>query len=382
MVQCKWHPSLRVVITAAWVEGQYLLKVVGSRGQQSYVPLTVWDPASHATYVVMSGVLTDQAFNPYGNYDLYQGAASCAPDVYPCSSRSRVVSFDRPYATGDGAGSYLSLVYPLTRFAEHHSLDVTYWTDIILSTEGSLLTDHRVLISPGHDEEWSLEMRRAATAAAGRGVNLIFFGASAVLRKVRLQASPLGPDREMVNYRNPQADPLYGVDNAAVSQNWWGQAPANLPDSDLVGASYVGYYNGGSFPLVVSEPSSWLFAGTGLRDGAMIRGVMSGDFQADDPAFGGGRSGVEIIAHSRVTITGHPERHYADTTYYTMPGSYAGVFSSGTVGWIPSLQDCAAGPDCPGRIMQEVTGNLLRVFGAGPVGLRYPSTNNTLRYYG
>jgi hypothetical protein len=381
MVQCKWRPSIQVVITAAWVEGQYLLKLVGNRGQQSYVPLTVWDPTSHATYVIMSGVLTDQAFNPYGSYDLYQGAAACAPHVYPCSTRSRVVSFDRPYATGDGAGSYLSLVYPLTSFAEQHSLDVTYWTDITLATNGSLLTDHRVLISPGHDEEWSLEMRRAATAAVSRGVNLIFFGASPVLRKVRLQSSPLGPDREMVNYRDPQADPFYGVDNAEVSQNWWGQAPADLADSELVGASYVGYYNSGSFPLVVSEPSSWLFAGTGLRLGATVRGVLSGDFQAYDRALGGTPSGVEILAHSRVTISGHPDRDYADTTYYTLPGSFAGVFSSGTVGWIPSLQGCATGPACPAGVMQEITGNLLRVFGAGPVGLKYPSTGNTERYY-
>ena len=76
------------------------------------------------------------------------------------------------------------------------------------------------------------------------------------------------------------------------------------------------------------------------------------------------------------------DRTYADTTYYTLHASHAGVFSSGTVGWIPSLEDCAAGPTCPARLMQEVTGNVLRVFGAGPVGLRYPSIGNTQRYYG
>ncbi len=383
MVECNWRPSLRVMITGAWVQGQYLLKLVGSGGQQSYIPLTVWDPASAATYVLMTGVLTDQAFNPYGGFDLYQGASACASNVYPCSSRSRVVSFDRPYDVGNGAGSYLSLMYPLTYFAEQHSLDVTYWTDITLSTHGSLLTSHRVLISPGHDEEWSLEMRQAATAAAGHGVNLIFFGASPVLRKVRLEPSPVGSDREMVNYRDPQADPLYGVDNPEVSQNWWGQAPASLPDSELVGGDYVGYYdNSGSFPLVISQPSSWLFAGTGLGVDATVPDVLNGDFQAYDPSLGGVPAGVDILAHSRVTITGHPDRSYADTSYYTMPGSGAGVFSSGTVGWIPSLQNCAPGASCPARLMQEITGNLLRVFGAGPVGLKYPSVDNTQQYYG
>ena len=46
----------------------------------------------------------------------------------------RVVSFDRPYGYGNGAGTYLSLVYPLTRLAEEEGLDVTYWTDLTLAT--------------------------------------------------------------------------------------------------------------------------------------------------------------------------------------------------------------------------------------------------------
>jgi hypothetical protein len=382
MVHCEWQASLSFTVSNAWVQGQYLLKLVGSGGQQGYVPFTVWDPGSHATYVIMSGVLTNQAFNAFGGYDLYQGATACAPGVYPCSTRARVVSFDRPYAEGDGASSYLTLEYPLTRFAEMHGLDVTYWTDITLSTNGDLLSNHKVLISPGHDEEWSLEMRQAAEAASSRGVNLIFFGASPVLRKVRLEPSPLGPDREMVNYRDPSSDPLFGVDDAEVSQNWWGQLPADRPDSELVGADYVGYYNDGSFPLLVTEPSSWLFAGTGLVAGSTISGVLTGDFQAYDPALGGTPSGVEILSHSNVKITGNPDRHFADTTYYTMP-SGAGVFSSGTTNWITTLEPCSpAAASCPADLMQAITGNLLRVFGSGPAGLRYPSVSNVTQFYG
>lgn len=384
MVSCSWPAAATFTVTPAWVQGQYLLKLVGSGGQQSYVPLTVWDPASRATYVLMAGVLTEQVFNPFGGYDLYQGATPCAPSHYPCSSRSRVVSFDRPYANsfGQGAGSYLSLEYPLTRFAEKHGLDVTYWTDITLATHGSLLTRHKVLISPGHDEEWSLRMRQAALTAADEGVNLAFMGASPVLRKVRLEPSPLGVDMQIVNYRNPAADPLYGVDNAEVSQNWWGQPPAELPASTLVGARYIGYYNSGSFPLLVSDPSSWLYAGTGLAAGATVAGVMTSDFQAYDPARAGNPPGVEILAHSLVRVTGHPHRDYADTTYYTMAASKAGVFSSGTIGWIPAMQACAPSlAACPAHVMRALTANLLRVFGAGPAGEAHPSVANWQQFY-
>lgn len=383
MVQCQWPASTSFTITKRWVQGQYLLKLVGSGGQQSYVPLTVWDPTSHAPYVFMEGVLTQQVFNAFGGYDLYQGATACAPGHYPCSTRSRVVSFDRPYASGNGASTYLSLVYPLTRFMEKHGLNVTYWTDITLAQHANLVANHRVLISPGHDEEWSLRMRQAAVAARNKGVNLIFFGASPVLRKVRLQSSPLGPNRQIVNYRNPTKDPLYGKNNAEVSQNWWGQAPASTPASQLVGAKYVGYNNFTSFPVRVSDPSSWLFAGTNLAAGAQIPGVLTTDFQAFDPTRAQNPPGIQILAHSPVTIEFHPNRKYADTLYYTLPSSKAGVFESGANSWIPSLRPCTAtATACPEHLMRALTGNLLRVFGAGPVGLTHPSVSNWRTFYG
>ncbi|MCL5948255.1 MAG: hypothetical protein M1420_03720 [Actinobacteria bacterium] len=390
MVQCNWPPSLSFQITQSWPQGQYLLKLVGSGGQQSYVPLTIWDPDSHAAYVIMSGVITQQVFNPFGGYDLYQGATPCAPSHYPCSSRSRVVSFDRPYAYGNGAASYLSLVYPLTRFAEQRGLDVTYWTDLTLAEHGNLLANHKVLISPGHDEEWSLHMRQATVAAAAKGVNLIFFGASPILRKVRLQPSPLGTDMQVVNYRNPSKDPLYNpavdascVSNSRVTQNWWGQAPACQPASSLVGARYIGYNNYTSFPLVVSDASSWFFAGTGLVNGAKVPGVLSTDFQAYDPSRTGNPPGLQILAHSPVSVEFHPNRKYADTTYYTMPTSHAGVFQSGTNAWITSLTGCPPStPHCPRYYIRIMTGNLLKLFGQGPAGLTQPSQSNWRQFYG
>ena len=64
MVQCSWSASLCVTVTARWVPGEYLLKLVGSGGQQSYVPLTVWDPASRAAYVIMDGVAHRPGLQP------------------------------------------------------------------------------------------------------------------------------------------------------------------------------------------------------------------------------------------------------------------------------------------------------------------------------
>lgn len=264
---------------------------------------------------------------------------------------------------------------------ERHGLDVTYWTDITLATHGALLTNHRVLLSLGHDEEWSLRMREAVLQAEGRGVNLVFFGASPILRKVRLAASPLGPNLEVVNYRDPQEDPLYGVDNARVTQNWWGQAPADAPASEIVGDSYIGFNNTQHFPLVVTDASSWLYAGTGLTNGATVPNVLFTDFDGYIPARPN-PPGVEILAHSPVVIGFSGAHYYADTTYVTSPTSKAGVFESGTNNWIPALAPCGADTSgCPAPILTTMTRNILRLFGEGPTGLVAPSTANWQRFY-
>jgi hypothetical protein len=380
MVECGWSASLRVRISSAFVQGDYLFKLTGSGDQQSYVPLTVWDPRSHATYLVQNSVLTWQAWNPYGGYDLYEGATPCAPDVYPCSSRSLVVSFDRPYdpSYGEGAADFLSEEYPLVRFMEQHGLDVTYGTDITTDEDPQLLLNHRAVLSLGHDEQWSLSMRNAAVNALAHGVNLAFFGASPILRKVRLQASPLGPDREVVNYRDPEADPDYRTDPSEVSQNEWIQPPANWSPSELVANTYLGAEF--DVPLVVSDASSWLYQGTGLQNGDQLTGVVRADYNGYVPS-DPNPPNVEILAHSPVTpAVGTPG--YADTVYYTSSQSKGGVFSSGTNAWIPAMNPCVpASSTCPVPDLDQMTGNLLRLFGSGPAGVEEPSVGNWQDFY-
>jgi hypothetical protein len=380
MVQCSWGLATQFRITPAFVQGDYLLKLVASNGAASYVPLTVWDPSSTAAYVVMNAVFTWQVFNPYGGYDLYQQGNSTAPG-YPPPDRSRVVSFDRPYGYGDGAATFLTNEFPLIELMERHGLDVTYWTDITLATHGNLLANHRVLLSLGHDEEWSLRMREAIQRAEAHGVNLVFFGASPILRKVRLAPSPLGPNLEVVNYRDPTEDPLYGVDNAEVTQNWWGQPPADAPAAQIVGDSYIGFNNTQHFPLVVTDASSWLYAGTGLENGSEVPNVLFTDFDGYIPARPN-PPGVEILAHSPVTIGFSGAHYYADTTYVTDRASGAGIFESGTNNWIPALEPCSSvASGCPAPLLTIMTRNILRLFGQGPTGRTQPSVANWQQFY-
>jgi hypothetical protein len=386
MVACdNWTPTLNLSVTAAFVQGDYLLKLVGAGGQESYVPLTVWDPTSKATYLVKNDVFTWQAWNPYGGYDFYAGEGPCPSDVYPLCSRARIVSYDRPYAYGEGAGDFLGSEYPFIRFIEEHGLDVAYVTDVAVEEHPAILVDHKTLLSLGHDECWSLVERQAADTAEQAGVNMVFFGASAVLRHVRLQGSPLGPDREEVDYRDGSEDPLNGKGNPLqVTGNIWASPPADWSEVGFVGENYVGFVEPGNrpVPFVVADANAWIFKGTGLSDGSSVPGVIATDLDEFDPY--DHPANLEILGHSPVPLKesiselGDSQGFLdSDMTYYSDPTSHAGIFDSGTTNWIPSLAPCPpARRTCPAPMVGKITGNLLALFGKGPAGRFQPSTPN------
>jgi hypothetical protein len=389
MVACaNWTPSLTVPIDGRFVPGDYLFKLVGSQRQQSYVPLTVWDPDSHAAYLVKNDVFTWQAWNPYGGYDYYTGTGRCPPKVYPLCSRARVVSYDRPYGDEQGTGDFLWLEAPMVRFVEQQGLDISYATDVTVAEHPQILANHRMLLSLGHDECWSLPERQAAAAAEHKGLNLGFFGASALLRHVRSQSSPLGPDRELVDYRDAAADPLNATaDPRQVTGNTWSSPPASWPETNFVGEAYNGFLEPRvSEPLTVTDASAWIFAATGVHNGQQLPGVIGSDVDSLQPP-ASHPPNVQILTHSALPAahaqpnTTSGAMFYSDMTYYTDPTSHAGVFDSGTNNWIPALQAHPGEPQSSAQAVRAITTNLLRVMGQGPAANTQPSTPNWQHSY-
>ncbi|HTW07131.1 MAG TPA: N,N-dimethylformamidase beta subunit family domain-containing protein [Acidimicrobiales bacterium] len=387
MVSCdNWERSDVLEVTKAWPSGDYLLKLTGSGEQQGYVILTVWAPSSRATYLVMTRSLTEQAWNPYGGYDFYEGQGACQldSDSYPPCNRARVVSFDRPYDWGDGAADFLGNEYPLVEWVEQHGLDVTYCTDITVSERPGILLEHKALLSLDHDEVWTNSERLAALAAAAKGVNIVFFGAAPVLRHARLEASSLGPDREEVDYRDSAEDPLDGSGNPMdVTGNTWSSPPSSWDETAFVGEEYSGYLlpNAPSAALVPYDASSWIFKGSGLTDRSAVPDVIASDIDHVDPS-GPMPANLQVLAHSPVPLSsaytnmGEWDGYtYSDMTYWSNPTSGSGVFDSGTVNWLTALVECSPAA-CPAPKIGRITGNLLRVFGEGPAGRAHPSVAN------
>jgi hypothetical protein len=373
MVATRWRPSLTIRIGPDWSPGVYLLKLVAATGQR-YVPLTVRDDTSKAALAVMNAVTTWQAYNRWGGRNLYVG-----PDGR-LETRSRVVSFDRPYY-GNGAGEFLGNEYPLVRLVESLGLDATYWTNVDLHSHPERLLAHRGLVSLGHDEYWSTRMRRGAEAARARGVNLAFLGANAVYRHIRLEPSAIGRHRQQVNYKpwSIGDDPAWKTDPSQVTTDWR-RPPLNDPESRLLGAQYE--CNPVHADGVVVAPSSWLLAGTRVRAGTRLPGLIGDEYDRVQP--GAPRPGrVQVLLHSPVHCQGAAVRgaSFADTTYYTAD-SGAGVFNAATSSWVCQLSRACAKPRrsaVTARVVRTATVNLLRTFAHGPAGQRHPSQSNLAR---
>ncbi|MDH2904725.1 MAG: hypothetical protein PXZ08_12395 [Actinomycetota bacterium] len=389
MVACwNWKLSATMAITPSFVPGDYLIKLVAGPLVASYILLTVWDPASTATYVVVNRSMVEQGWNTFGGYSFYAGRGGCIIDSssYPVCNRARVVSFDRPYDTGNGSSDFLTNEYPLVQLMEHEGLDVTYITDITLSTDPAILSNHKVVISLDHDESWTYSERLALLHAQANGLNAIFFGAAAMVRHVRLEPSILGLNRQEVDFRNSYEDPLFakGTDPNNVTGNTWESPPASWSPLPQIGVQYSGYLSPNVFvPMVVADAGSWVFKNTNLANGSALANVIASDVD-HVIASSGEPANLEVLAHSPIptsvgTFSGTTwnGQSYSDMVYFTNPVSHAGTIDTGNNVWIGDLNRCtSAQPNCAAPALIQITNNILRVFGQGPSGLIEPAVTN------
>ncbi|MFD7560320.1 N,N-dimethylformamidase beta subunit family domain-containing protein [Streptomyces sp. NPDC059835] len=364
--------------TTGWPEGNYLLRLDTADGEraQRYVPVTVRSASAAGRMLFANAVGTWQAYNRWGGADLYTGATGTS------GSRSLAVTFDRPYTNARGAGQFLTYEAPLLALAERIGMPLAYATGIDVARDRALLRGAVALVSPGHDEYWSPEQRANVTEARDAGTNLAVFGANCCYRRVRLQESVVGADRTVVCYKDDYAlDP--GYRRGLPPTNDYRRRPSPEPESSLLGVIYDGYPV--DAPLVVTRPEHWLFAGTGAAAGESFRHLVGVEFDRIDLRYPTPRP-VEILAHSPVVHKGR--NTYADTVYASLP-SGAGLFATGTMRWVESLEAGQAGATVKhgldagtGRFTRAVTENVLRAFAAGPAGSGRPALDNVSLHYG
>jgi hypothetical protein len=368
MAEARWKVSTSFAIDELWPPGAYLLRLDSAAGGAHYVPLTVRHPNVAADLTLVNAVSTWQAYNPWGGCTLYD----CF-DNLP-RKRADIVSFDRPYSAfyGHGSADFLTHELPLIAFAEQQGIDIEYITSVDLHLEPELAQAHHGVITTGHDEYYSTPMRAALVDALDAGVNLAFFGANAVYRHIRFEPGHSGAaERRMVNYRST-ADPAARRDPQLATVNWR-ERPLQRPEAEIVGIEY-GCAEARA-DLVLTNTDNWVYAGTDARNGQRLRRLVGVEFD-QLPAAAITPPGIEVLAASPVVCR---QARWQQVTAYRSTDSGAGVFAAGTIDW-----NCGLDGTCPDierfEVVRGVTGNVLRVFAAGPAGRAHPSTENAARY--
>jgi hypothetical protein len=297
MISCDWSTSWTLNVPASWTSGSYLAAFTTEDGHRSLVPFVVRDDARRSDFLVVLPFTTYQAYNQWPlngkiGKSLYYGyghdgddsealaaeGASDRLDVhgFPVSygSRARTVSFARPYSNV-GLPQRADLDYEFLQWAERSGYDVSYATSVDLHAGRIDPSQYSALVFSGHDEYWSQDMRDTVQAAVGTGTHAAYIAANNVYWHVRFEPGPAGSDEPAMVCWKSDPDP---APDASGPTCLWREVDSNGAKSEqsLVGVQYNGIPKQ-EMPLVVSRPDHWFWAGTGVRDGETIPGIVGGE---------------------------------------------------------------------------------------------------------
>lgn len=117
--------------------------------------------------------------------------------------RAYAVSFDRPYGTQSmQSNTYLfDSEYGLNVFLEAQGYDLTYYSDVDLENNTTLLNTAKLVIVNGHHEYWTKNVYDCLTNAADAGVNMMFNSSNTAGWHTRFAAADTNK-RTMICYKD------------------------------------------------------------------------------------------------------------------------------------------------------------------------------------
>jgi hypothetical protein len=244
------------------------------------------------------------------------------------------------------------------RWLRAQNLACDFYTDLDLHRATDLkLSNYRCMLSVGHHEYWSQEMRDHVAGFIDDGGNLAVFSGNTCFRPVDFGAQTQQGELKEMN---------------KLGESW-----PDFNESDLIGLSYG--YGGGKFGIwrrlrggwikrkrepigfTVRQASHWVFTGTGLKDGET--------FGADDRLVGYEVDGVPPVSNGFETLANTPQLVGWDYggvgalgVYRGRPDGRAGrglVFNCGTTDWARVLMDPRAKSHI---VVGRITRNVIRTF--------------------
>jgi hypothetical protein len=361
-VGAAWPATDELGVGASWVSGYYLLRAVLLSGPQTGRDATTYvivrERRERSRVLVQVPVNTWQAYNGWGGKSLYSMSSTDG-------RRARLVSFDRPYAWSlPGGQGPRGWELPLVRFLERYGYDVSYQSDVETDKRPESLLRHRLVIVAGHDEYWSRRMRDAFERARDGGVDLAFMGSNAAYWQVQMEDD----GRSMLAWKSsddPNPDPL-------GKTTLFRELVPPRYECALIGVQHQGgrmLWDAGDYTVAPDAAGDPWLAGTGLRAGDVLRGLVSVESDTVPASQTSWSScGNELTVFFRRDLGGD-SRGDAVASRYSAP-SGAVVFASGSLQFAWALDDFADDPEeghgCADVRVQRFVQNALISMGALP----------------
>jgi Domain of unknown function (DUF4347)/Domain of unknown function (DUF4082) len=372
LVEAKWNTSYTLQTAADWTTGLYLAKLTDSTtGKQSYVEFVVRDDNRPAEIGFQEANNTKAAYNNYGGYSSYAFNSINNQPAYK-------VSFDRPLSpTTNGV---LAWEYQTASWAEAQGYDISYYANTDVQTNPFQLYSQNAFLSVGHDEYWSMDIRNNVEKARNNGTNLAFFSANSAYWRVRYESSTTGQaNRVLAIYKDDwNLDPIAQQDNSQATTRFR-SAQVNRPENALLGVMYVGQTSDvtGGFDFVVSNAADPYYAGTGLKNGDKIPGLVGYEW---DGVVNNGLTpaGLVVLSSSPANpdagvgpgLPAGTPTNVSNAVRYTA-ASGAKVFSSGSIQWVWGLNGSLTPNPRPNPLAQKIATNVFADLGAQ---VRTPTT--------
>ena len=311
---CGWPVTMEIPVLH-WESGFYLvtLKAQGAATGRdiAHAGFVVRPPrgqhrAGRALLVLATN--TWNSYNTWGGKSLYTGGKEvsfsrpfgrgmlCRPEVDRDDRKARPrrwgedhdvegMEFQRyrtakNYPAAIGSTGWFTYERRFTEWAEAAGYELDFAVSSDLETPG-ILDDHDLVLSVGHDEYWSLDMRDTVEHFVAEGGTWASFSGNTMFWQVRLEETGTAVIKDKMvchKYSAHTTDPVVGSERAHQMSGLWSDPLIGRPEWEFLGASSAwGLYHrfgqataraAGGF--TVYRHRHWLFDSTGLGYGDML----------------------------------------------------------------------------------------------------------------
>lgn len=306
---CGWPVALSFPVGDDWRSGFHKIQLTSSNDETAEAFLIVRAKAPQAAILWVIETNTWNAYNFFG------GASTYTADGTAYAAGAARVSFQRPLPPGfislprdahrlatvkevdtslpygkwaaeqgltlwTGAASWGQWGQAFTRWLEKEGIAVDYAASSDLQDYPDLLSRYRLMLSVGHDEYWTWEMRDTVETFIAKGGNAAFLSGNTAYWQVRIERN----GEQMVAYKAAvDADPVIGTPDERHNSGIWSHALTRRPENEMTGLSFT---RGGYARLAGATPASaggytiyradhWALAGTGLSYGDQLGADLS-----------------------------------------------------------------------------------------------------------